>query len=99
VYPKDSNDDSAITVIVDYITHPTKLTSISDTLQLDSRFFGPIVAYVASRAFNVLGRQDQAEVWAQIYQRRVFPYLRSTWIGKPGKFAGPLLSENETEIE
>lgn len=100
VYPKpDTSDDDAIGVKVDYVAHPTQLTATTDTLEVDARFLGPIVAYVASKAFAMMNQTVQADSFWNIYLRRIQPLTRKIMPNMARSYSGPMLAELENEIE
>jgi hypothetical protein len=110
-YPAYTYDDGVIavypqtaaaagdTVKIDYIVHPTQLTATTDSLQIDARFLGAIVAYISSKAFAMMGENEMSEGMWQIYERRIEPLTRQIQIGVRSSFIGPLFGEGESEIE
>lgn len=74
-----------------YVTTPTELTALGDTLQVDERFECAMVHYVASLAYQKLQRMDLHDLTNEIYLSELQPYARNT--------SGSVLKEREVEVE
>lgn len=74
-----------------YVTTPTDLTSLGDTLEVDERFECAMVNYVASLAYQKLQRMDLHDLTNELFVSELQPYARNT--------SGSVLKEREVEVE
>lgn len=107
-YPAYTWDDNKLSIYpsptnglqVYYISKPIVLRNLSDTLQIDKRFDGAIVAYVSSQIYKQLDEPERHKILAAVGDRRLKNMTRKFRIGPASKaFVGPYILEEEIEIE
>lgn len=83
IYPTPTSGSEAL-----YVLSPSQISIFnmkdeSDTLDVDSRFEGAIVSYVAAKAFRQLEEATLHDAWMNLFYRKMEPFLIGTRIGDP----------------
>lgn len=94
VYPTDG------LIRVDYVAYPEQMDNLTDTLQIDHRFDGALVAYVTAQAFKQLGEVHDHNLYMSIFDRRLHNFSRDFRIGPAIKGRlGSIHLDEEMELE
>ena len=101
VYPDDSTYGSlALYAISPSTISVENMVNISDVLAIDSRFEAPIVYYVAAQSFRQLEEHGLHDLWMNLHNRAMEPFLIGTRIGDPRThLISAIAYERENEVE